>query len=88
MSAAILRAINHGCDPNCGAVLEEDEKGRRRMDRVFIESRRDIKAGEELIYNYGIVLEERQTPRMKAIWACRCGSPKCTGTMLQPKRKR
>ena len=82
------RWINHGCDPSCTAVLEEDEGGSRRKDRVFIESKRAIKAGEELTYNYGIVLEERQTPRLKAIWACRCGSPKCTGTMLQPKRKR
>ncbi len=82
------RWINHGCSPNCMAVLEEDEKGRLARDRVFIESKRDIKAAEELIYNYGIVLEERQTPRLKAVWACRCGSRKCTGTMLQPKRKR
>jgi SET domain-containing protein len=82
------RWINHGCDPNCIAVLDEYEGKDRRKDRVFIESLRDIKAGEELIYNYGIVLEERQTPRLKAIWACRCGSRKCTGTMLQPKRRK
>ncbi len=80
------RWINHGCTPNCTAVLEECEGKDRRRDHVFIESERDIKAGEELTYNYGIVLEERQTPRLKAIWACRCGSLKCTGTMLQPKR--
>jgi SET domain-containing protein len=82
------RWINHSCDPNCTAVLEEAEGRDRRKDRVFIESLRDIRAGEELSYNYGIVLEERQTPKMKAIWACRCGSKKCTGTMLQPKRKK
>lgn len=82
------RWINHGCDPNCEAVLEEADGNDRRKDRVFIESKRDLKAGEELTYNYGIVLEERQTPRLKAVWACRCGSPKCTGTMLQPRRKR
>ena len=40
----------------------------------------------ELTYNYGIVLSEPHTARLKKIWACRCGSPKCTGTMLQPKR--
>ena len=37
--------------------------------------------------DYGITLEERHTPRLKAIWACRCGSPRCTGTMLKPKRR-
>jgi len=82
------RWINHSCDPNCTAVLEEAEGRDRSKDRVFIESLRPIKAGEELTYNYGIVLEERQTPRLKAIWACRCGSPKCTGTLLQPKRRK
>lgn len=82
------RWINHGCEPNCEAVLVEHDGRDRRLDRVFIEARRDISAGEELTYDYGIVLEQRQTPRLKAIWACRCGSPQCTGTMLQPRRKR
>ena len=40
----------------------------------------------ELTYNYGITLSERHTPRLKKIWACRCGAKNCTGTMLQPKR--
>ena len=80
------RWINHSCDPNCEALIEEDEGGDSRKDRVFIEAIRDIRPGEELSYNYGITLAERHTPRLKKIWACLCGSPKCTGTMLQPKR--
>ena len=80
------RWINHSCDPNCEAVIAEDESDDRRKDQVFIEAIRDIKPGEELTYNYGITLAERHTPRLKKIWECRCGSPKCTGTMLQPKR--
>ena len=80
------RWINHSCDPNCEAVIDENEDGDSRKDRVFIEAIRDIAPGEELSYNYGITLAERHTPRLKKIWACLCGSPKCTGTMLQPKR--
>ncbi|MEZ5464942.1 MAG: SET domain-containing protein-lysine N-methyltransferase [Lysobacteraceae bacterium] len=80
------RWINHSCDPNCQAVLVEDE-GNPAGDKVIIESLRPIKAGEELTYNYGITLEEAHTARMKKIWACRCGSANCTGTMLQAKRK-
>ena len=80
------RWINHSCDPKCEALIEEDEGGDSRKDRVFIEAIRDIRPGEELSYNYGITLAERHTPRLKKIWACLCGSPKCTGTMLQPKR--
>jgi SET domain-containing protein len=84
----IARWINHGCKPNCRAVLEEDEGGDRRKDRVLIETLRAVKAGEELTYDYGIVLGERLTPRLKAIWACRCGARNCIGTLLRPKRAR
>ncbi len=79
------RWINFSCDPNCEAVLEENEDDPRKS-RVFIEARRAIKPGEELTYDYGIVLDEPHTARLKKIWACHCGSPKCRGTMLSPKR--
>jgi len=80
------RWMNHSCAPNCEALIEESEDGDPRKDKVFIEAIRAIKPGEELVYNYGITLAERHTPRLKKIWECRCGSRKCTGTMLQPKR--
>lgn len=41
----IAKYINHSCRPNCEA---EGPSG-----RVFIMSRRGIKAGEELTYDYG-----------------------------------
>lgn len=82
----VARWINHSCDPNCESVIEENDKGKAHKDKVFIEAIRDIKPGEELTYNYGIVLEERYTPKLKKLWECRCGSKNCTGTMLQPKR--
>lgn len=84
----VARWINHGCAPNCEALVVESDDGDPAKDRVVIDSIRAIRAGEELTYNYGITLEERHTPRLKAIWACRCGARKCTGTMLQPKRKK
>ena len=80
------RWMNHSCDPNCEAVIEEHDGKNRKKDKVFIEAVRNIKPGEELTYNYGITLEEKHTARLKKIWACRCGSKKCTGTMLQPKK--
>ena len=40
------RFINHSCGPNCEAI---DEEG-----RIYIETLRDIKPGEELVYDYGI----------------------------------
>ena len=82
------RWINHSCEPNCRACIEESDDGDPQRDRVLIEAIRDIATGEELSYNYGIVLESRQTPRLQQLWACRCGASACTGTMLQPKRAR
>lgn len=72
------RWFNHACVPNCRA--EQDG------NRVFIEALRDLQPGEELFYDYGLVLEGRHTAKVKRDYACRCGSPGCRHTMLAPKR--
>ena len=82
------RWINHSCDPNCEAVIIEDGRNGHRRERIYIETRRAIRKGEELTYDYGIRLDCRHTERMRRLWACRCGKPNCTGTMLKPKKKR
>jgi len=74
------RWINHSCAPNCEAVDDGD--------RIFIETLRAIRPGEELSYNYGIELEERHTPAMKRLYQCRCGARRCKGTILQAKTKK
>lgn len=76
------RFMNHSCEPNCEAEMVEGKNGLR----VFIVALRDIAAGEELVYNYGLTLDERYTPTLKKQFACHCGSAKCRGTMLSPKR--
>ena len=75
------RWINHSCEPNCEA--EETAEG-----RVFIRALRDIAAGEELFYDYGLVIDEPYTARLKADYACWCGTAACRGTMLAPKPPR
>ena len=60
------RWINHSCDPNC----EADEVD----GRIFIKALRNIRAGEELNYDYGLVIDERYTPKLKAEYPCWCGS--------------
>ena len=72
------RWINHSCNPNCYA----DEQGHR----IFITALRNIKAGEELNYDYGLIIEERYTPKLKAEYPCWCGNKNCRGTLLAPKR--
>ena len=84
----IARWINHSCKPNCQAVIEESEDGDRRKDRVLIETIRPLRAGDELTYDYGIDVGERITLKLKQLWACRCGAPRCIGTMLKQKRSR
>jgi SET domain-containing protein len=74
------RWINHACDPNCESDVDEDNH------RVFIKALRKIRPGEELFYDYGLVLDERYTPKVKKQFACRCGARDCRGTMLAPKR--
>ena len=74
------RWINHCCEPNCEA-REED-------GRIFIYALRDIRRGEELNYDYGLVLGERHTPAVKQAYGCRCGASICRHTMLAPKRKK
>lgn len=73
------RWINHSCAPNCEA--------REKKGRVFIHALRDIRRGEELNYDYGLVLEGRHTKKIKASYVCRCGAPDCRGTMLAPKSR-
>jgi uncharacterized protein len=41
------RYLNHSCKPNCYPELDEKE------EHIFIYAKRNIKAGEELTYNYG-----------------------------------
>ena len=62
------RFINHSCAPNCEAELD--------AGRVWIVALRDIKAGEELTYNYSYdLVDYRQHP-------CRCGAPGCVGFIV------
>ncbi|WP_353238077.1 SET domain-containing protein-lysine N-methyltransferase [Limnohabitans sp.] len=74
------RWINHSCDPNC----EADEVN----DRIFIKAIRNIQAGEELHYDYGLIIDEPYTKKLKAEYPCWCGSANCRGTLLSPKDRK
>ena len=74
------RFINHSCDPNCEAVLENG--------RVFIEAIRTIQPGEELTYDYALEREGPYQPSWDRLYACRCGAPNCRGTLLKRGRER
>ena len=72
------RWINHSCDPNCDAVIDDG--------RIWIESIREIRPDEELAYDYALALTDRHTPAAKRRFPCHCGATRCRGTMLAKKR--
>lgn len=72
------RFLNHSCDGNCEAITDRK--------RIFIEARKNIKAGEELLYDYQYERTEDHTEEDEKFYACRCGSPNCRGTILAPKK--
>ena len=80
------RFINHSCEPNCEPWLVEGRRG-PASDRVVIQARRRIRAGEELSYDYGITTEGPVTAAERRMWKCRCGASTCRGTMLQASRR-
>lgn len=77
-SRSIAKYINHSCDPNCEAVEEDG--------RIFIYALRDIRRGEELVYDYNYVLEEPHNAANKKLYPCNCGAKNCRGTILARKR--
>lgn len=85
----LARFINHSCDvsrsisigkhqyllafalqPNCYAKIIPVES----QKKIVIYSRRDIRLGEEITYDYKFPLEEQKIP-------CRCGTPVCRGSL-------
>ena len=68
------RYINHSCDPNCESVIEGD--------RVFIKAIKAIKPDTELVYDYRFEWQDEFEPEDIRYYACRCGAPKCRGTLL------
>ncbi len=64
------RLINHSCNPNC----EVTGKGLK----LWVESTKDIKKGEELSYDYGFSFDEDFKN-----YPCRCNSSNCCGYIVR-----
>lgn len=62
------RLINHSCEPNCEAWIEGDE--------IYIYALRDIKAGEELTFDYGFDVD------CYLDHPCQCGTDSCVGYIV------
>lgn len=71
------RHINHSCEPNCRANEEVDDEGELR---IVIRTLRRIRAGEELFIDYRLDVGANDP----SVYRCRCGSPRCRGTLAGP----
>jgi uncharacterized protein len=72
------RFLNHSCDGNCEAITERK--------RIFIDAKKTIPVGAELLYDYQYERSDDHTEEDEKFYKCRCGSPKCRGTILAPKK--
>jgi histone-lysine N-methyltransferase SETD1 len=66
------RFLNHHCDPNCYAKIIPMAQSKR----IVIYSKRAIRPGEEVTYDYKFPIEPEEF-KVK----CLCGSAKCRGTL-------
>ena len=69
--------INHGCEPNCEAEL--------RDGAIVIFALRTIAAGDELLLDYQLELDDGAQPpsaQDHQTYACLCAAATCRGTML------
>jgi SET domain-containing protein len=73
------RFINHSCAPNADAVV-----GR---SHIWIDARKKIPAGTEILYDYAFEDDDKYTEADYRRYGCRCGSPKCRGTIVDTKKK-
>ena len=69
-----VRFINHGCEPNCIAVREDD--------RIYYHACRDVLEGAELLIDYKLGTSEPITEEQREMFVCCCGATACRGTML------
>src|SRR5688572_29458240 len=73
------RFINHSCEPNCEAVIEDA--------RIWIRALRTIAKGRELTYDYRYERTGDDDEADERKYPCRCGGRRCRGTILLPKRR-
>lgn len=64
--------FNHSCSPNSGF-----------FGQIFLVAMRDIGAGEEITFDYGMTVSESVGSDMVFSMNCACGSPLCRGTITE-----
>ena len=68
--------INHSCDPNCEAVIEDDQ--------IYVHALRTIRPGEELLYDYQYERTGENDEELEKFYKCLCGAENCRGSIMKP----
>jgi hypothetical protein len=68
------RYMNHSCDGNCEAINYDGE--------IWIVAQKNIKKGEELVYDYGYDMEHFLDH------PCKCGSDNCIGYIVREDQRK
>jgi SET domain-containing protein len=64
--------VNHSCKPNCGW------KG-----QLFLTAMRAIKPGEEILYDYAMIMHSNEDSKEYFTMACLCGEKNCRKTITE-----
>jgi len=70
----MARFMNHCCQPNAYAKVIAIDTDRGQENKIVVFSQTDIKAGEEITYDYKFPVEDGSLK-------CTCGAPNCIGRM-------
>jgi histone-lysine N-methyltransferase SETD1 len=74
MIGCMARFMNHCCQPNAYAKVISVDTDLGQDKKIMVFSLKDIKAGEEITYDYKFPVEDGSLK-------CSCGAPNCIGRM-------
>merc|ERR1712137_1119969 len=74
MIGCMARFMNHCCQPNAYAKVIHVDTENGPDKKIVVFSQQDIKAGEEITYDYKFPVEDGSLK-------CTCGAPNCIGRM-------
>ncbi len=69
--------VNHSCNPNAGFD-----------GQIFMVAMRSIKPGDEIVYDYGMLMHSNTDSNSEYSFKCLCGSKLCRGVVTENDWKR
>lgn len=76
------RFINHSCDPNMRIYARVGDPADKHLHDLALFAARDVRAGEELTFDYTDGVVEEDGGDRTGMTRCRCGSENCRGWLF------